>query len=143
MAVHGRRGARRLLVQALYQHLVGGHAGAELDAQFSDDPGFARIDGEYFRSLMFDVLRHEAELDERIARLADRPVAQLDPVERAILWMGATELLYRPDVPRIVVINEAVELAKQFGAQDSHRYVNAVLDRLAADLASDDRSRGD
>lgn len=143
MAAQGRRGARRLLVQALYQHLVGGHGGAELDAQFSDDPGFARIDAEYFRSLMFDVLRHEAELDERISALADRPVAQLDPVERAILWIGATELLRRPDVPRGVVINEAVELAKQFGAQDSHRYVNAVLDGLAAGLPGDGQSRRD
>jgi N utilization substance protein B len=130
----GRHGARRLLVQALYQHQVGGHGHAELAAQFSGREEFRRADSAYFLLLLEEILANEADLDGCISRAADRPVAQLDPVERGILWIGIAELRFHVEVPAGVIINEAVELAKEYGAQDSHRYVNAVLDQLAAAL---------
>ncbi len=124
----GRHGARRLLLQALYQHQVAGHTAGELIEQFSGQPQFVGIDGAYFRALLAEILSSKAELDTRIASCADRPVAQLDPVEHAVLWIGMAELTRRADVPPRVAINEAVELAKEFGAQDSYRYINAILD---------------
>jgi N utilization substance protein B len=133
MAATGRHGARRLLVQALYQAQVGGHGYHELLNQFAGDPGFGKIDGEYFRELLTDILAARESLDAAIGARADRPVAQLDPVEHGILWLGAAELRLRPDVPPRVAIDEAVRLAREFGAQDSWRYVNAVLDQLAAE----------
>jgi N utilization substance protein B len=126
MAATGRHGARRLLVQALYQRQLAGHDFAELANQFCGD-------ADYFRELLRDILDREAELDAAVGGVTDRPVAQLDPVERGILRLGAAELRLRPDVPSRVAISEAVQLAREFGAQDSHRYVNAVLDRLAAE----------
>jgi N utilization substance protein B len=133
MAATGRHGARRLLVQALYQAQVGGHGYHELLNQFAGDPGFGKIDGEYFRELLTNILAAREALDAAIGARADRPVAQLDPVEHGILWLGAAELRLRPDVPPRVAIDEAVRLAREFGAQDSWRYVNAVLDQLAAE----------
>ena len=130
----GRHGARRLLLQALYQRQLGGHSAAELIAQFSDRKEFRRIDAGYFLALIEEITAAEASLDDLIMQAADRPVAQLDPVERGVLWIGLTELRAHPDVPRGVVIDEAVELAKEFGAQDSFRYVNAVLDGMAPRL---------
>ena len=130
----GRHGARRLLLQALYQRQLGGHSTSELIAQFSDSKEFRGIDAGYFLALIEEITFAEASLDELIAEAADRPVAQLDPVERGVLWIGLTELRDHPDVPRRVVIDEAVELAKEFGAQDSFRYINAVLDAMAPRL---------
>jgi N utilization substance protein B len=130
----GRHGARRLALQALYQRQLGGHSAEEIVAQFADRKEFRGIDAAYFRTLIGEIVPAEQALDALIARAADRPVAQLDPVERGVLWIGLTELRAHPDVPRGVVIDEAVELAKEFGAQDSYRYVNAVLDSMASEL---------
>jgi N utilization substance protein B len=131
MAATGRHGSRRLLVQALYQRQLAGHTAVEIAAQFTGDPGFSKVDGAYFRALLEEIVRDGDELDALITRHADRPVAQLDPVERGILWLGIAELRSHPDVPVKVIINEAVQLAREFGAQDSHRYINALLDQLA------------
>lgn len=130
----GRHGARRLVLQALYQRQLGGHTASEIIAQFADRKEFRGIDTAYFLALIEEIVAAEDELDALIARAADRPVTQLDPVERGVLWIGITELRAHPDVPRRVVIDEAVELAKEFGAQDSFRYINAVLDAMAAEL---------
>ena len=132
MTVRGRHGARRLLLQALYQRQVGGHGLEELLAQFRAAPGFERVDGTYFTALLETILERAEDLDRQIAAAADRPPAQLDPVERALLWIGLADLSAPDDVPRKVVIDEAVRLAKEFGAQDSFRFINAVLDRAAA-----------
>lgn len=129
----GRHGARRLLLQALYQHQVAGHGAGELLDQFCAQPQFAQVDGDYFRELLTEILASRQWLDERIAAGADRPLAQLDPVERAVLWIGIAELTRRSDVPARVAINEAIELAKEFGAQDSYRYVNAILDGVSGE----------
>lgn len=131
MAARGRHGARRLLVQALYQFQISGHSDDELIEQFSSREEFAWIDGDYFLSLLREIIEGADALDGLIAESADRPVAQLDPIERAVLWVGLAELESHPDVPLKVVLNEAVELSKQFGAEDGHRFVNAVLDKAA------------
>ena len=134
MAATGRHGTRRLLVQALYQHQLAGHTAAELLEQYSAEKDFGRIDGKYFRQLLGEILADSQALDSLIATDADRPVAQLDPVEHGILWLGLAELQWHPEVPVKVVITESVQLAKEFGAQDGHRYINALLDQLATKL---------
>jgi len=134
MAVTGRHGARRLLVQALYQRQLAGHSTAELVEQFSSQKDFDKMDVEFFRRLLGEILADIPALDALIAGDADRPVAQLDPVEHGILWLGLTELRAHPEIPLKVVITEAVQLAKEFGATDGHRYINALLDRLAPKL---------
>jgi len=136
VAARGRHGARRLLVQALYQFQISGHSDDELIEQFSSREEFAWIDGDYFLSLLREIIEGADALDGLIAESADRPVAQLDPIERAVLWVGLAELESHPDVPLKVVLNEAVELSKQFGAEDGHRFVNAVLDKASKSLRS-------
>jgi N utilization substance protein B len=134
MAARGRHGARRLLLQALYQNQVGGHRPDELVGQFSASKEFKGVDGEYFLAVLDEISENREELDSHIAGAADRPIEQLDPIERGVLWIGMAELRFHDDVPVRVVINEAVELAKEFGAEDSYRYVNAILDKVADTL---------
>jgi N utilization substance protein B len=129
-----RSRARRCIVQGLYQwHLTGRDAGA-LDPQFFIEEGEGEIDRGFFDHLMAEILAHADELDDTIAPLLDRPIGEVDPVELAILRLGADELRYHPETPFRVVINEAVELAKLFGAHHGHKYVNGILDKLAARL---------
>ncbi len=121
-------------MQALYQQQIAGHELTTLRGQFTAADEFEQLDGEYFLNLLEEIHRDRSILDGRIEALADRPVEQIDPVERAVLWIGITELGSHPDVPVKVVIDEAIELAKEFGAQDGYRYVNAVLDSVAKEL---------
>ena len=102
--------------------------------EFADSEDMARADRGYFEQVVRAVCEGRAELDTELAAWLDRPAAQLDPIEHAVLLIGAHELKGRPEVPYRVVINEAVGLAKRFGATDGHRYVNAVLDRAARAL---------
>ena len=134
MAATGRHGARRLLIQALYQLQVGGHDKDELVDQFSARKEFDSIDREYFLTLLDEIINSVEDLDAQISAAADRPVAHLDPVERSVIWLGLAELGNHPDIPVGVVLNEAIELSKQFGAQNGYRYVNAVLDKAADTL---------
>lgn len=127
-----RTRARRAAVQALYQWQLTGQAPAEIGAQFSATPQLRKCDTQYFHELLSQVPLCVDDLDEHLAAVIDRPIGQLDPVERAILRIGVFELIHQADVPAKVIINEAVELAKLFGAEESHKYVNGVLDRLAA-----------
>jgi N utilization substance protein B len=121
-------------MQALYQWQLTGQSAAELRNQYAEEEGFGDADGDYFRELLAGVTEGAAELDGQLGGLIDRPVAQLDPVERAVLLIGLYELAQRLDVPYRVVINEGVELAKRFGATEGHKFVNAVLDRAARQL---------
>ncbi len=136
--IRGRRGARDLLVRALYQWQLAGHDLSELARQFELEADFASIDQAYFRVLLEIVLKDVETLDATIARFAVRSPAQLDAVGRAILLLALAELRHRPDVPTNAIINEAVELAKRYGATDSYRFVNALLDKAAAELGERD-----
>ena len=130
-----RRGlARRMTVQAVYHWLVNETAPEKLLQQFRDDPGLGRADGEYFNELLNGTVREAAVLDVLITPLLDRPLAQLDPVEHAVLLTAGFELAHKPDVPWRVVVNEAVNLAKLFGAEEGYKFVNGVLDKLARQL---------
>lgn len=135
-----RSRARTLIVQALYQLQITGHDKLELLRQFHDRPEFERVDKEFFDEVLAAVCDNRVALEENIARFADRPVAQLDPVELAILLLGFCELESRLDVPYRAVINEAVNLAKRFGALDGHKYINAVLDKAGSSIRSSEAS---
>ena len=130
--VRGRSWARRYAMQALYQWQMTGQQLGIIDAQFLDDDELiSRADVSYFQELLHQVLARTDDLNTTIIPYLDRPLEQVDPVERAILWIGAYELCHRDDIPYRVVINEAVELAKKFGAEQAHRFVNGVLDKAA------------
>lgn len=129
-----RRAARSLAMQALYQWHMAGHSLNEIEAQFRVDNDFSAVDGAYFREILHGVATNKTELDELIEPCLDRPLAELDPVELAILRLSTYELLKRVDVPYRVAINEGIELAKVFGATDGHKFVNGVLDKLAPRL---------
>ncbi|HTO17563.1 MAG TPA: transcription antitermination factor NusB [Pseudomonas sp.] len=131
-----RRAARALGMQALYQWHMARQAPHEIEAQFRVDNAFVGVDGAYFRELLNGVIDNRGEIDELIAPCLDRPLADLDPVELAILRLSTYELKQRIDVPYRVVINEGIELAKTFGATDGHKFVNGVLDKLAPKLRS-------
>lgn len=126
--------SRKLAMQALYQWQMTGQSFAELRNQYAGEEGFADADATYFGELLEGVTESAAALDAQLGALIDRPVAQLDPVEHAVLLIGLFELTRRLDVPYRVVINEGVDLAKRFGATDGHKFVNAVLDRAARAL---------
>jgi N utilization substance protein B len=129
-----RQRARELLVKALYQWQLAGHSAAEITAQFSALKDFDKCDRDYFGELLAVVLDDVVALDELIERYAARGVGQLDAVGRAVLLLGLAELKHRNDVPAKVVINEGVELAKRYGAAESFKFVNAVLDKAARDF---------
>ncbi len=131
-----RRKARQLALQALYQWYMAQANVADIEAQFRADNDFEKIDGEYFSELLLQIPKQLDELDGCVEPLLDRDLEELDPIERAILRIGAYELLHRHDVPYRVVINEGIELAKRFGASESHRYVNGILDKIAAKVRS-------
>jgi transcription antitermination protein NusB len=126
--------ARKLALQALYRWQLNACPWQDLVQEFGDAEDMPRADAEYFRSLVEGVWRAREELDARLASLADREPHLLDPIERAVLLIGLYELTARPEVPYRVAINEAVMLAKRFGATDGHKFVNAVLDRAAREL---------
>ncbi|WP_322628432.1 transcription antitermination factor NusB [Halothiobacillus sp.] len=125
------RWARERAVQALYQQILNSTSMDMLDAQFMEDPFMLKLDLNLFRRIVRGVSEHERDLDRAYTQLLDRPLAELDPIEQAILRLGAFELIHSLEIPRAVVINEAVEMAKLYGASESHRYINGVLDRLA------------
>lgn len=126
-----RSKARHFAVQALYQWQMAGHDVAEVDSQFLDKEDLDSFEVGYFKDLLHWVPTNLAELDAKLKPCVDRSIESIDPVERAILRLGAFELMHHPEVPYRVVINEAVELAKVFGAEQGHKYVNGVLDKLA------------
>lgn len=123
--------ARKLALQALYRWQLNACPWQDLLQEFGEAEDMPRADREYFRALIEGVWCTRLELDTRLASLADREPRLLDPIEHAILLIGLYELTARPEVPYRVAINEAVGLAKRFGATDGHKFVNAVLDRAA------------
>jgi N utilization substance protein B len=126
-----RSKARRFVLQALYQMHMTGTTAAEVETQFRQDHDMKRVDTEYLHDVLIGIAKQKSELIEQLTPQLDRAFEELDPVETAALKIGAFELIHRVDVPYRVVINEGVELVKQFGASESHKLVNTVLDSLA------------
>jgi N utilization substance protein B len=126
-----RSRARRRALQAVYAWQVGGASMAKVIDQFRHEQDMEVADLEYFEDLLLGVEKHQAEIDEGLKPFVDREVGQIDPIERAALRLAAYELKYRPDVPYRVILNEAIEVTKRFGADHGHSYVNGVLDKLA------------
>jgi N utilization substance protein B len=140
----GRRArslARRLALQALYQIQLNPRSWQDTHRQFDDDPEAERVDRHYFRALVEAIAPNAPALDATLTRFSDIPPPDLDPIEHAVLWLGLHELASSPDLPYRVVLSEAVELAKRFGATDGHKFVNAVLDRAARELRPDEYGR--
>ena len=131
-----RSRARHHAVQAIYQWQVAGHDVSEVDSQFLDTEDLNSFEVDYFKDLLHGVPANLDALDAELKNCVDRSIESIDPVERAILRLGDYEMLRHPEVPYRVVINEAVELAKVFGAEQGHKYVNGVLDKLAPTLRS-------
>ncbi len=125
-----RKKARTLLVQALYQWQISGYPINAIEAQYRAD-NIGKVDWDYFHTVFTTIAESADALDALFESFLDRELKQLNPIELAILRLGAYELTQRIDIPYRVVINEAIELAKQFGAAESHKYVNGVLDKLA------------
>lgn len=127
-----RRKARHYGMQALYQWQMTKNTLSDIEAQFLTDYDFSQVDHSYFHDLVFQVPTHLGELEDAFTpELQGRVLEELDPIELALLRLGSYELIHRIDIPYKVVINEAVSLAKKFGASESHKYINAVLDKLA------------
>jgi len=126
-----RSKARRFVLQALYQMHMTGTTAAEVETQFRQDHDMKRVDTEYLHDVLIGIAKNKSELIAQVTPQLDRKFEELDPVETAALKIGAFELMHRVDVPYRVVINEGVELVKQFGASESHKLVNTVLDSLA------------
>lgn len=133
-----RRRARELALQGLYQWRIGGNDEAAIEAHLADVEGFDKADREFFVGLLRGVLAQQAELQEQLQAFLDRPFAELSPIEASILLAGAFELANYQQTPYRVIINEAIELTKAFGGTDGHKYVNGVLDKVAAILRPDE-----
>ncbi len=126
-----RARARRRALQGIYQWQLNDQPMRNILTQFEEEQDMAIVDREYFEDLLLGVEKHLAEIDAGLAEFIDRPLPQVDPIERASLRLAGYELKHRPDVPFKVILNEAVELARDFGAEGGASYVNGVLDKLA------------
>lgn len=129
-----RRKAREYAMQAIYQWQMTGNSLNEIEAQYLSTMNSKKVDIVYFQELFNGVLTSLHELDEVLSSVIDRVMDDIDPVERAIIRLSAFELKNRIDIPRRVVINEGIELAKTFGATDGHKFINGVLDKISKEL---------
>ena len=135
-----RRKARRLILQALYQWLIAKADPLDILKEFREENG-GKIDWEYFQEVFIEIPKQVEILDAHLQPLLDRDASALDPIEQALLYLGTFELASRIDVPYKVVINECIDIAKEFGATDSHKYINGVLDKLAPTLRTLEHSK--
>ena len=124
-----RHMARRSVVQALYQWELTGQVGGGIEDNFLNDWNVEGVDQKYFKELVQGILKYTVELDRVLEKCLDRDLASVDPIERTVLRIGTYELQFRPEIPVRVVLNEAIELARVFGAEEGYRFVNGVLDR--------------
>ncbi|MFI5446657.1 transcription antitermination factor NusB [Polaromonas sp. UC242_47] len=137
-----RTRAREFALQALYQHLVGRNEASSIDAFTRDLVGFHKADSAHYDALLHGCISEAVALDASVTPLLDRKMAEISPVEHAVMWIGIYEFKHCLDVPYRVVINECIELTKAFGGTDGHKYVNGVLHKLAptfraAEVAAD------
>ena len=123
--------ARQRAMQALYQWQMTGQNPLDIERQFMEEQDMKKVELKYFQELLHQIPKCLNELDALSGAVLDRSIEQVDPVERAILRIGTYELKHRIDIPYRVVINEAVELAKVFGAEQGHKYINGILDKVA------------
>ena len=135
-AKSNRSRSREFALQALYQHLVGRNDATDIDHFTRDLAGFHKADAAHYDALLHGSIREEVELDALIQPLLDRKFSEISPIEHAVMWIGVYEFRHCLDVPWRVVLNECIELAKEFGGTDGHKYVNAVLNGLAPQLRS-------
>ena len=131
-----RSRSREFALQALYQHIVGRNEASDIDLFTRDLSGFHKADSAHYDALLFGCIEQASDLDALIEPKLDRSFAEISPIEHAIMWIGVYEMKHCLDVPWRVVLNECIELAKDFGGTDGHKYVNAVLNGLAPDLRS-------
>lgn len=133
-----RRRAREFVLQGLYQWRVGGADEASIESYAPEMEGFAKADREFFVGTLRGVIGQREPLVAQITAHLDRPFSELSPIEACVLMMGAFEMNHHPETPYRVIINEAIELAKSFGGTDGHKYVNGVLDKIAAVTRADE-----
>jgi len=131
-----RRRARELALQGVYQWLISGNSVPQIEDQMQQTEGFEKADADLFKALMRGALEAPSALEAEFGPFVDRTVAELSPIERAVLTLATYELKHHIEVPYKVVINEAIELTKSYGGTDGHRFVNGVLDKVAAQLRS-------
>ena len=129
-----RSRSREFALQGLYQHLIGKNAVGDIDAFTRDLAGFSKADVAHFEALLRGCIQQADALDALIVPLLDRKLVEISPIERAVMWMGTYEFQHCPEVPWRVVLNEYIELAKEFGGTDGHKYINAVLNGIAPQL---------
>jgi len=130
-AINARKRSRRLVMQALYQLQISGDEPLDIEKQFKTQDEFKSADPEYFHELLFSVAKSIEELMASLEPYLDRKSEEVDPVEKSILLIGIYELKNRLDIPYRAILNEAINLAKKFGAEDGHKYINGILDKAA------------
>ena len=129
-----RRKSRELVLKAVYRGMLNESELSQIFRDMTDDPDYNKADEAYFRQLLQSVTTNLNAIDDKLANFIDRPIAELSPVEHAILRIAGCELMFDSSIPYRVVINEGVELATVFGGIDGHKYINGVLDKFAADV---------
>jgi len=133
-----RKRSRRRALQAIYQWQITDQDAGEILQQFRDQQDFSQVDVEHFERLIRGVIREKDFLDQQLEPFLDRPLSQVDLMEKAVLRLGAFELLYCRDLPFRVVLDESVDLSRLFGSEQGHTYVNAVLDKAARQWRSEE-----
>ena len=133
-----RSRARRMAMQALYEWQVANNTPLDILNTYRAEQNLKKVDEDYFRDLLLNTAKYQQELDDMMSDFLDRPIHEVDPIETAILRLACYELAHRPDVPYRVVINEAIELAKSFGAESGHKFVNGILDKVALIARADE-----
>lgn len=137
-----RRRAREFALQGLYEWQINPRELSHIESHLREMEFFAKADRMHLDALLHGCTQQRESLDAALSQFIDRPLAEISPIEHAVLWIGAYELTHCVDVPYKVAINEAVELAKTFGGPDGHKYVNGVLDHLAPVLRPDEVRSG-
>ncbi len=133
-----RSRAREFALQALYQYILSGNDATDIDLFTRDLSGFHKADAAHYDALLHGCIEHAAALDALIEPKLDRKLAEISPIEHAVMWIGTYEFQHCIDVPWRVVLNECIELAKEFGGTDGHKYVNGVLNGLSPQLRADE-----
>lgn len=133
-----RRKSRELVLKAVYRGMLNESDLSSVYRDMTEDPDYNKADETYFKHLLESVTSHAGELDEKMASFIDRKITELSPVEHAILRISGCELMFDLSIPYRVVINEGVELAKIYGGIDGHKYINGVLDKIAADVRANE-----